>query len=69
MNYENNTNNPFLRFDKYTWETDIEDFNMPYLTYGKYDKQVMLEKYKYLENKPKNYLHVRRAKMLEDFKW
>lgn len=61
--------NPYLKFNQYTWETDINDFKMPYSIYGDYDKQVMLEKYKYLDNKPKNYLHVRRVKMLEDCKW
>jgi len=69
MKYENNINNPYLSFDRYIWENDIEDFEMPYSIFGEYDKKVMLEKYKYLDNRPSNYLHVRKSKMLEEYKW
>lgn len=63
-----NIKNPYLGFDKYIWENDINDFYMPYSIYGEYDKKVMLDRYKYLSNKPKDYRHVRFAQMLEEYK-
>jgi hypothetical protein len=64
-----NLSNPYTGFDKYIYENDIEDFKMPYSNFGQYDKKVMLERYRYLSNSPANYLHVRKGKMLEDYKW
>ncbi|NJM22595.1 MAG: hypothetical protein HC907_29755 [Richelia sp. SM1_7_0] len=43
----------------YVEVNDIQDFSMPYKVYGKLDKEIMLDKYNRLTNKPKYYLHER----------
>lgn len=63
-----NLKNPFLSFDQYIYENDITDFHMPYAIYGDIDKKNILDRYKYLTNKPKDYRHVRFSQMLEDYK-
>jgi hypothetical protein len=63
-----NLKNPYLGYDKYIYHNDEEDFKMPYFIYGKTDKQNMLDRYKFLTNKPKDYRHVRFSQMLEEYK-
>lgn len=63
-----NLKNPYLGFDKYVYENDLEDFAMPYKIYGNIDKENMINRYQYLSNKPKDYRHVRFSQALEDYK-
>jgi hypothetical protein len=49
--------NPYARIIEY--RNDENDFRMPYQIYGESDKQIMLEKYMKLTNKPKSYLEKR----------
>jgi hypothetical protein len=49
--------NPYTRLIEYT--NDESDFRMPYLLHGKLDKDVMLDKYMRLTNKPTSYLEIR----------
>jgi hypothetical protein len=41
------------------FRNDESDFRMPYLIHGKLDKEMMLEKYMKLTNKPTSYLEKR----------
>lgn len=59
MKYLTDLYNPYLDFDKYVYQNDMQDFQMPYKNAGKFDIEIMKEKYKNLSNEPKNYLHVR----------
>lgn len=61
-------NNPFLDYKDYIFSNDLKDFEVPYKIVGKFDREQMVERYKRLSNKPKNYLHVRLNKQLEDYK-
>ena len=38
-----NLKNPYLGFDKYIYENDINDFQMPYRVYGKTDRENMID--------------------------
>lgn len=49
--------NPYARMIEF--RNDESDFRMPYLIHGKLDKEMMLEKYMKLTNKPTSYLEKR----------
>jgi hypothetical protein len=49
--------NPFERLIEV--KNDINDFKMPYSVYGNFGKEVMIDKYMKLTNKPTSYLEVR----------
>lgn len=49
--------NPFERVKIVV--NDLEDFGMPYKFYGKIDREIMLQRYNNLTNKPSHYLEVR----------
>lgn len=49
--------NPHARMIEF--RNDESDFRMPYLIHGKLDKEMMLEKYMKLTNKPTSYLEKR----------
>jgi hypothetical protein len=49
--------NPYSRMIEY--ENILEDFSMPYSIFGTIDREIILEKYKKLSNKPTHYLETR----------
>jgi hypothetical protein len=49
--------NPFSRMVEYT--NVLEDFHMPYSVFGSIDRELLLERYQRLSNRPLHYLETR----------